>query len=295
MKAICLVASVVVCGQVCFAESSTVTFSSSSMSEKGLDGFFSSATGSKDFVKESAELETIAKPRVIMISFESFAKVPTNDCPSSFSIYSAPMWNTKGATRGGGFRASYAVLANSILGIEDVKVTSIVGDDGKDLSKLKSGNPAWKFVDKSFFGSAANNVAQFEIQGRATTFGRGQPKITGSVEVKVAGERKTEKVKAKVSDGAVTIAGIKFKLSYGSNSMTMFSDDDKAEQQLKVEFSDPEGVIVDLKALVGGKPLSQSGSSMMNAKKSYFFNKPADEVTLSVTYAQGVKTLTLPL
>ena len=298
MKAFCLVASVVDCGQLCLAESSTVTFSSSSsssLSEKGLDGFFSSATGTKSFGKDSAELETVAKPRVIMISFESFAKVPTNDCPSSFSIYSAPMWNTKGATRGGGFRASYAVLANSILGIEDVKVTSIVGDDGKELSKLKSGNPAWKFVDKSFFGSAANNVAQFEIQGRAMTFGRVQPKITGSVEVKVAGERKTEKVKAKVSDGDVTIAGIKFKLSYGSNSMTMFSDDDKAEQQLKVEFSDPEGVIVDLKALVGGKPLSQSGSSMMNAKKSYFFNKPSDEVTLAVTYAQGVKTLTLPL
>ena len=35
--------------------------------------------------------------------------------------------------------------------------------------------------------------------------------------------------------------------------------------------------------------------SSMNAKQSYFFDKPADEVTLSVTYAQGVKTLTLPL
>ena len=34
---------------------------------------------------------------------------------------------------------------------------------------------------------------------------------------------------------------------------------------------------------------------MMNAKKSYFFNKPSDEVSLAVTYAQGVKTLTLPL
>ena len=292
MKAVCLVASVVACGQLCLAESSTVTFSSSSSSA---DGFFSSATSSKNLGKDSAAPETVAKPRVIMTAFESFAQVPTNDCPSSFSIYSAPMWNTKGATRGGGFRASYAVLANGILGIEDVKVASIVGDDGKDLSKLKNGNPAWKFVDKSFFGSAANNVAQFEIQGRATTFGRVQPKITGSVEVKVAGERKTEKVKAKVSDGTAIIAGIKFKLSYGSNSMTMFSDDDKAEQQLKVEFSDPEGVIVDIKALVGGKPLSQSGSSMMNAKKSYFFNKPADEVTLAVTYAQGVKTLTLPL
>ena len=292
MKAICLVAGVVACGQLCVAEASTVTFSSSSSST---DGFFSSATGTKSFGKDSAELETVAKPRVIMTSFESFAQVPTNDCPSSFSIYSAPMWNTKGATRGGGFRASYAVLANSILGIEDVKVASIVGDDGKDLSKLKNGNPAWKFVDKSFFGSAANNVAQFEIQGRATTFGRVQPKITGSVEVKVAGERKTESVKAKVSDGAVTVAGIKFKLSYGSNSMAMFSDDDKAEQQLKVEFSDPEGAVVDIKVLVGGKPLSRSGSSMMNAKKSYFYNKPADEVTLAVTYAQGVRTLTLSL
>ena len=169
MKAFCLVASVVACGQLCLAESSTVTFSSSSSSA---DGFFSSATSSKNLGKDSAALETVAKPRVIMTSFESFAKV---------------------------------------------------------------------------------------------------------------------------SDGAVTIAGIKFKLSYGSNSMTMFSDDDKAEQQLKVEFSDPEGVIVDLKVLVGGKPLSQSGSSMMNAKKSYFFNKPTDEVTLVVTYAQGVKTLTLPL
>ena len=292
MKAICLVAGVVACGQLCVAEASTVTFSSSSSST---DGFFSSATGTKSFGKDSAELETVAKPRVIMTSVESFAQVPTNDCPSSFSIYSAPMWNTKGATRGGGFRASYAVLANSILGIEDVKVASIVGDDGKDLSKLKNGNPAWKFVDKSFFGSAANNVAQFEIQGRATTFGRVQPKITGSVEVKVAGERKTESVKAKVSDGAVTVAGIKFKLSYGSNSMAMFSDDDKAEQQLKVEFSDPEGAVVDIKVLVGGKPLSRSGSSMMNAKKSYFYNNPADEVTLAVTYAQGVRTLTLPL
>ena len=293
MKAVCLVASVVACGQLCLAESSTVTFSSSSSSA---DGFFSSATSSKNLGKDSAAPETVAKPRVIMTAFESFAQVPTNDCPSSFSIYSAPMWNTKGATRGGGFRASYAVLANGILGIEDVKVASIVGDDGKELSKLKNGNPAWKFVDKSFFGSAANNVAQFEIQGRATTFGRVQPKITGSVEVKVAGERKTEKVKTKVSDGAVTIAGIKFKLSYGSNSMAMFSDDDKAEQQLKVDFSDPEGVVVDLKVLANGKPLSQSGSSMMNAKKTYFFNKPAaDEVTLAVTYAQGVKTLTLPL
>lgn len=291
MKAFCLVASVVACGQLCLAESSTVTFSSSSSSA---DGFFSSATSSKNLGKDSAAPETVAKPRVIMTSFESFAQVPTNDCPS-FSIYSAPMWNTRGATRGGGFRASYAVLANSILGIEDVKVASIVGDDGKDLSKLKNGNPAWKFVDKSFFGSAANNVAQFEIQGRATTFGRVQPKITGSVEVKVAGERKTESVKAKVSDGAVTIAGIKFKLSYGRNSMTMFSDDDKSEQQLKVDFSDPNGVIVDFNVLVGGKPLSRSGSSMMNAKKSYFFNKPADEVTLAVTYAQGVRTLTLSL
>ena len=292
MKAFCLVASVVVGVQACLAESSTVTFSSSSNSA---DGFFSSATSSRNFGKDSAELETVAKPRVILISFESFAQVPTNDCPSSFFIHSAPMWNAKGATRGGGFRASYAVLANSILGIEDVKVTSIVGDDGKELSKTKNGSPAWKFVDKSFFGSGAKNVVQFEIQGRATTFGRPQPKISGSVEVKVAGERKTEKVKAKVSDGSVTVAGIKFKLSYGSNSLSMFSDDDKAEQQLKVDLSDPDGVIVDLKVLVDDKPLSRSGSSTMNARKSYFFSKPADEVTLAVTYAQGVRTLTLPL
>ena len=292
MKAFCLVASVVACGQLCLAESSTVTFSSSSSSA---DGFFSSATSSKNLGKDSPGLEKVAKPRVIMTSFESFARVPTNDCPSSFYVFSAPMWNTRGATLGGGFRASYAVLANGILGIEDVKVSSIVGDDGKELSKLKNGNPAWKFVDKSFFGSAAINVAQFEVQGRAMTFGLVQPKITGSVEVKVAGERKTEEVKAKVSDGTATIAGIKFKLSYGSNSMTMFSDDDKAEQQLKVDFSDPNGVVVDIKVLVGGKPLSQSGSSTMNERKSYFFNKPADEVTLAVTYAQGVKTLTLPL
>ena len=293
MKGIGLVVGVVACVQACLAESSAVTFSSSSSST---DGFFSRATSSKSFGKESVELEKVAKPRVIMTSFEAFAQIPTNDCPSSFAFYSAPMWNTRGATRGGGFRASYAVLANGILGIEDVKVTSIVGENGKELSKLKNGNPAWKFVDKSsFFGSAAENVAQFEIQGRATTFGRPQPKITGSVEVKVAGERKTEKVKTKVSDGAVTIAGIKFKLSYGNNSMMMFSDDDKAEQQLKVDFSDPEGVIVDVKALVDGKPLSRAGASSMNAKQSYFFDKPADEVTLSVTYAQGVKTLTLPL
>ena len=292
MKDVSFLAGLLVCAQVCMAEPSSMTFSSSSNSA---DGFFGSATTSRNFGKDSAELETVAKPRVILTSFESFAQVPTNDCPSTFAIYSAPMWNAKGATRGGGFRASYSVLANSILGIEDVKVTSIVGDDGKELSKTKNGSPAWKFVDKSFFGSGAKNVVQFEIQGRATTFGHPQPKISGSVEVKVAGERKTESVKTKVSDGTVTVAGIKFKLSYGSNSLSMFSDDDKVEQQLKVDFSDPDGVIVDLKVLVDDKPLSRSGSSTMNARKSYFFSKPAEEVTLSVTYAKGVKTLVLPL
>ena len=292
MKSVSIFAGLMVCVLACWAESSTVTFSSSSSSA---DGFFRSATSSKNLGKDSAAPETVANPRVILTSFESFAQVPTNDCPTSFSIYSAPMWNTKGTTRGGGFRASYAVLANSILGIEDVKVTSIIGDDGKELSKTKSGGPAWKFVDKSFFGSAANNVAHFEIQGRATTFGHAQPKIAGSVEVKVAGERKTEKVTVKVLEGMASVAGVRFKLSYGSNSMTMFSDDEKTEQQLKVDFSDPEGVIVDLKVLVDGKPLVRSGSSTMNARKTYFFDKPKDEVTLSVTYAEGVKTLTLPL
>ena len=297
MTARCLFAGLTICLQVSASETQAFSFSSTSSTSParfGTGKFFSNTTSGVGVKSENRSV--IANPRVIMTSFASFAKIPTNDCPHALFVPAAPVWNVRSASRGGGFRASYSVLANDILAIEDVTVTSILGENGKDLSKLKDGSPAWKFVDGSFLGTGPSNITRFDIEGSATTFGGPQPKISGTVELKVVGERKTERIQAKVSDGSVTVAGITFKLSYGRNSMSpLLTDDDNADQQLKVEFTDPDGMIFDVDARVGGKSLPRTSVSTSNRRRTNFFSKPAEEVTLVVTYGEGVKTITLPL
>lgn len=103
-------------------------------------------------------------------------------------------------------------------------------------------------------------------------------------------------MQAKVSDGIATVAGVVFKLSYGRNSMSYLpSDDDSVDRQLKIEFNDAEGRVFDVVVLAGGKPLLRTGMSTTNRKRTWFFGKPAEEVTVVVTSGEGVKTVTLPL
>ena len=230
-------------------------------------------------------------PMIIPIGYLVKPALPTN-VPSSVtpSIFGEIEYGEK--KRKGSYSVEYLVLAKGLVDFDpdDVVVDSIVRADGKNVTKMKSGKPAWK-VERHFVGQQTipMGYTTFELKCSGKVLGAAMPKITGKVSFTVAEKMVTKEFVGKISSGRIGEGGLVWKIKKGKSMWG-------GKEQLVVS---PVGELKDgvtIEVLCGGKTLQSSGNMSAGGKVEMYFNIPAtDEIVLKATYPEGTKKLTLPL
>ena len=258
------------------------------------DGDDDISISDEDFKEE----KKVEHPRVIQAALTTFATIPDDDLPDQFSLNQGISSFGFGSPEigKGGFSATYLVLANDIVEIEDVEITSIADKDGNDLRKAEDGSDAWSVN----LGSGAwrapfrgRCTSGFSVIGTEDVAGKEPIAISGVAKVRVSEGTKTQKAAAKISDGSVKVGGLTFRLSLKAQKTFSIPKGTK-DVVLAVDVTDPEDILKSVKVSENGKRLSSQGMSSVNAKRTYQFKKPeGDEIELTVTTTAGTKILPL--
>lgn len=165
----------------------------------------SESVGSEGF--SAAKLKAYeGSPMVVPIGYLVKPALPTN-VPSSIvpTVFGSVEFGQK--KRRSSFSIMYAIFAKGLADFDtdDIVIDSITTAKGKDLSRLKNGEPAWEVERRacSVMLSRKQGYATFTIKCAGKVMGEPMPKVKGKVSFSVADKMVTKDFAGKVSAGRI--------------------------------------------------------------------------------------------
>ena len=232
-------------------------------------------------------------PMVVPIGYLVEPALPTN-VPASISpaVFGSIEYGQK--KRRSTFSIAYAIFAKGLADFDpgDVVIDSITTAKGKDLSKLKSGKPAWEIerllgVDTV---SREQGYATFTLKCAGKVMGAPMPKVKGKVSFSVAGKMVDKEFAGKISAGRVGEGEFTWKVKKGKSTWG------GGDERLVVSPYGGKAQDAEIGVFADGKKLEFSGNMSMMGKVEFYYKLPAaDDIVIKARYPEGVKKMTLDL
>lgn len=159
-------------------------------------------------------------PMVVPIGYLVKPALPTN-VPASIApaVFGSIEFGQK--KRRSTFSIAYAIFAKGLADFDpdDVVIDSITTAKGKDLSKLKSGKPAWEIERLgSDTVSREQGYATFTLKCAGKVMGAPMPKVKGKVSFSVADKMVDKEFAGKISAGRVGEGDFTWKIKKGKST-----------------------------------------------------------------------------
>lgn len=252
----------------------------------------SESFGSEGF--SAAKLKAYeGSPMVVPIGYLVKPALPTN-VPSSIvpTVFGSVEFGQK--KRRSTFSIMYAIFAKGLADFDtdDVVIDSITTAKGKELSKLKNGEPAWEIERRacSVMLSREQGYATFTIKCAGKVMGEPMPKVKGKVSFSVADKTLTKEFVGKVSAGRIGEGEFIWKIKKGKSMLG------GSVQELVVSPYGGKAQDADFDVFSEGKKLECTGNMSTAGKVEFYFKLPsADEIVVKAKCPEGVKTVTLDL
>lgn len=232
-------------------------------------------------------------PMVVPIGYLVKPALPTN-VPASIApaVFGSIEFGQK--KRRSTFSIEYAIFAKGLADFDpdDVVIDSITTAKGKDLSKLKSGKPAWEIEGRlgSDTVSREQGYATFTLKCAGKVMGAPMPKVKGKVSFSVADKMVDKEFAGKISAGRVGEGDFTWKIKKGKSTWG------GSDERLVVSPYGGKAQDAEINVFADGKKLEFAGNMSMMGKVEFYYKLPAaDDIVIKAKWPEGVKTVTLDL
>ncbi|MCL1909980.1 MAG: hypothetical protein FWG05_03485 [Kiritimatiellaeota bacterium] len=185
-----------------------------------------------------------------------------------------------------GCYVTYLVESENLIGFvgDSIAVKSIVSENGKDISKNKTGDPAW-WISKDIKVSSNGKSALFSIFV-ATEKPMTLPIINGTVIMKTAGAVKTE---------TLTFSSVERGMDQRAGPLKISVNPEL--KHVHVYVNGDTHLIREIRNKSDGKILICVGTSFTTGTKTYIFDKEptTPEIDLEVTYYADIVNMTVDI